>query len=75
LADRLAPVAGPRVEACRRLGVDPVWYEAAVRSHGGRVMAAGTPEQVARSKKSHTGQALAPVLSKPGSRELTLNRN
>ena len=27
--------------------------------HGGRVMAAGTPEQVARSKKSYTGQALA----------------
>jgi len=43
--------------------------------HGGRVMAAGTPEQVARSKKSYTGQALTPVLSKPSSRELTLNRN
>jgi len=43
--------------------------------HGGRVLAAGTPEQVARSKKSYTGQALTAVLSKPGSRELTLNRN
>src|SRR5438552_1484880 len=31
--------------------------------HGGRIMAAGTPEQVARSKKSYTGQALAQVLS------------
>jgi excinuclease ABC subunit A len=40
--------------------------------HGGRVMAAGTPEQVARSKKSYTGQALAQVLSKPGTGELKL---
>jgi excinuclease ABC subunit A len=29
---------------------------------GGRVMAAGTPEQVARSSKSYTGQALTQVL-------------
>ena len=43
--------------------------------HGGRVMAAGTPEQVAHSKKSYTGLALAEVLSKPRSIELTLNRN
>ena len=42
--------------------------------HGGRLMAAGTPEQVARSKKSYTGQALAQVLSKPRSRELTLHQ-
>ena len=42
---------------------------------GGRLLAAGTPEQVARSKKSYTGQALAQVLSKPSSRELTLHRN
>jgi len=32
--------------------------------NGGRVMASGTPEQVARSKKSYTGQALAEVFSK-----------
>jgi excinuclease ABC subunit A len=43
--------------------------------HGGRVMAAGTPEQVARSKKSYTGQALAQVLSKPRSQALTLEHN
>jgi excinuclease ABC subunit A len=30
--------------------------------HGGKIMAAGTPEQVARSTKSYTGQALAQVL-------------
>jgi excinuclease ABC subunit A len=29
---------------------------------GGRIAAAGTPEQVARHKKSYTGQALAKVL-------------
>ncbi len=37
-------------------------------AHGGRVMASGTPEQVARSKKSYTGQALAQVLSRSRSR-------
>jgi excinuclease ABC subunit A len=31
---------------------------------GGRVVATGTPEQVAKVKKSHTGQALAEVLAK-----------
>lgn len=31
---------------------------------GGRVVAAGTPEHVARSRKSYTGQALAKVLRK-----------
>jgi excinuclease ABC subunit A len=31
--------------------------------HGGRVMAAGPPEQVARSKKSYTGQALTQIFS------------
>jgi excinuclease ABC subunit A len=30
---------------------------------GGRVVAAGTPEEVARVKKSHTGQALRPLLN------------
>jgi len=43
--------------------------------NGGRIMASGSPEQVARSKKSYTGLALAQVLSKAGSRELTLNTN
>src|SRR6059036_3300123 len=42
-------------------------------AQGGRVMAAGTPEQIALSKKSYTGQALTQVLSKPSSRQLTLN--
>ena len=32
---------------------------------GGRVVAQGTPEQVARVKKSYTGQILAKVLRKP----------
>jgi excinuclease ABC subunit A len=31
-------------------------------AHGGTVMAAGTPEQVARTSDSYTGQALAEVL-------------
>jgi excinuclease ABC subunit A len=44
-------------------------------SHGGRVMATGTPEQVAKVKKSYTGQALAELLSKPRASELTLNRS
>ncbi|MDT5157726.1 MAG: excinuclease subunit [Acidobacteriota bacterium] len=30
---------------------------------GGRVVAAGTPEEVARVRKSHTGQALRPLLN------------
>ena len=29
---------------------------------GGRLVAEGTPEQVARSRKSHTGRFLAPML-------------
>ena len=43
--------------------------------NGGRIMASGSPEQVARSKKSYTGQALSRILSKTSSSELTLNRN
>jgi excinuclease ABC subunit A len=35
-------------------------------AQGGRVMASGSPEQVARSKKSYTGEALAQVLARPG---------
>ncbi|HEX6043522.1 MAG TPA: excinuclease ABC subunit UvrA [Pyrinomonadaceae bacterium] len=31
--------------------------------HGGRVVATGTPEEVARSKRSHTGQVLRPLLN------------
>jgi excinuclease ABC subunit A len=30
---------------------------------GGRVVASGTPEEVAKVKKSHTGQALRPLLN------------
>jgi excinuclease ABC subunit A len=42
---------------------------------GGRIVAQGTPEQVARNKKSYTGQALAPYFSangKKGSERLAL---
>jgi excinuclease ABC subunit A len=35
--------------------------------HGGKVVAQGTPEEVARVKKSYTGQALAPVLKRRAS--------
>jgi len=31
--------------------------------HGGRVVIAGTPEEVARSRRSHTGHALKPLLN------------
>jgi len=31
--------------------------------HGGRVVAAGTPEEVARSRRSHTGHVLRPLLN------------
>ncbi|HEU4769576.1 MAG TPA: excinuclease ABC subunit UvrA [Pyrinomonadaceae bacterium] len=31
--------------------------------HGGRVVATGTPEEVARSKRSHTGEVLRPLLN------------
>jgi excinuclease ABC subunit A len=31
---------------------------------GGKLVAAGTPEEVARTKKSYTGQALKVVLSR-----------
>jgi excinuclease ABC subunit A len=43
--------------------------------NGGRVMATGTPEQVARSRKSYTGQALAQVLTRPRAPALTLESN
>jgi excinuclease ABC subunit A len=31
--------------------------------HGGRIVATGTPEEVARSRRSHTGQVLRPLLN------------
>jgi excinuclease ABC subunit A len=31
---------------------------------GGRIVAAGTPEDIARARESHTGRYLAPYLSK-----------
>jgi excinuclease ABC subunit A len=31
--------------------------------HGGRIVAAGTPEEVARTRRSHTGQVLKPLLN------------
>src|SRR5262245_58623307 len=40
---------------------------------GGRVMATGTPEQVAKAKKSYTGQILADILSRPRTSSYTLN--
>jgi len=35
---------------------------------GGRVVATGTPEQVARTRASHTGRYLKPLLAKSGRR-------
>jgi excinuclease ABC subunit A len=35
---------------------------------GGRVVATGTPEQVARNSNSHTGKYLARVLNSPSNR-------
>ena len=32
---------------------------------GGRIVAQGTPEQIAKVKKSYTGQALSRVISAP----------
>jgi excinuclease ABC subunit A len=32
-------------------------------AQGGRVVASGPPEEVARTRKSHTGQALKPLLN------------
>ena len=31
---------------------------------GGKIVAAGTPEQIAATKRSHTGQFLKPVLAR-----------
>ena len=35
---------------------------------GGEIVAAGTPEDVAKEKRSYTGQYLKPVLAKGGSK-------
>ena len=32
---------------------------------GGRILAAGTPEEIARHPESHTGRFLLPVLERP----------
>jgi excinuclease ABC subunit A len=32
-------------------------------SHGGRLVASGTPEEIARARRSHTGHALKPLLN------------
>ncbi|MEJ7712840.1 MAG: ATP-binding cassette domain-containing protein [Pyrinomonadaceae bacterium] len=32
-------------------------------AHGGRVVAQGTPEEIARTRRSHTGQAVRPLLN------------
>jgi excinuclease ABC subunit A len=32
-------------------------------AHGGRLVASGTPEEITRARKSHTGQALKPLLN------------
>ncbi|HJU56240.1 MAG TPA: excinuclease ABC subunit UvrA [Pyrinomonadaceae bacterium] len=32
-------------------------------SHGGRLVASGTPEEIARARRSHTGHALRPLLN------------
>ncbi len=42
-------------------------------AQGGRLMASGTPEQVSKSKKSYTGQALADVFARPRNSGYSLN--
>ena len=37
-------------------------------AHGGRLVASGTPEEVAAVRKSHTGQVLKPLLNGNGRR-------
>ena len=53
-------------QACRKLTIIELGPEAG--KPGGHSVAAGTPEQVARHKKSYTGQALAKVLPRAGVR-------
>lgn len=43
--------------------------------HGGRVIAKGTPEQIARCKKSETGRYLLPVLAKKHGENKQFNRS
>lgn len=42
-------------------------------ARGGRVVARGTPEQVARESKSYTGQFLQPLLERGGNVKRQLN--
>ena len=44
-------------------------------SGGGRLVAAGTPEEVARTRRSHTGQALRPLLNGGGGAQRNGNGN
>ncbi|AHJ66404.1 Excinuclease ABC subunit A [Granulibacter bethesdensis CGDNIH4] len=41
---------------------------------GGRIVAEGTPEQIAASHESHTGRFLAPLLAKPTASPRRINR-
>jgi excinuclease ABC subunit A len=40
-------------------------------AHGGRLVASGTPEEVAAVRRSHTGQVLKPLLNGNGKRNGT----
>ena len=44
-------------------------------AHGGRVVASGTPEEVAAVKRSHTGQVLRPLLNGNGKRNGSAKRH
>ncbi|HEX7476786.1 MAG TPA: excinuclease ABC subunit UvrA [Polyangiales bacterium] len=44
-------------------------------AHGGELVAAGTPEQVARVKRSHTGRFLGPLLSAATTRTRATSRS
>jgi len=43
-------------------------------AHGGRIVAAGTPEEVAAVKRSHTGNVLKPLLNGNGKRNGSLKK-
>ncbi len=44
-------------------------------AHGGRIVASGTPEEVAAVRRSHTGQVLKPLLNGNGKRNGNSRRN
>jgi excinuclease ABC subunit A len=44
-------------------------------SHGGRLVAAGTPEEVAHTRRSHTGHALKPLLQVNGNGHAAVRRS